>query len=194
MFILSYYVTKHSFILESVLPSLPESESRDFILMKGMELGLIPVLRHFVVLDCELMQGIVGVQPKLPLDEVVMVLGNELAGSVVQANVPPPHVVVSQMVAYKEPDESILGFPGVLPACAVMHAQSPNVSAPVRLVLKCKEDGVLVKHLFSLPDLPSPVSRKDWVESQRANLSLSALWDEALPVDKIRNVAQCYFV
>lgn len=81
--------------------------------MKGMELDLIPVPRHFIVLNC----------PELPLDEVVMVLGNDLAGSAVWANVPPPPVVVSKPLAFKELDENSLGLPGVFPACAVTHAQ-----------------------------------------------------------------------
>ena len=67
---------QHSFIVELVLPLfLP-----DFVLMQGMEMGLNPVLHHFMVLDCELVQGIVPlrVHPVLPLDDVVMILGNDL--------------------------------------------------------------------------------------------------------------------
>lgn len=52
---------KHSFILESVLLFSSEMETGDFILMKGMALGLNPVLCHFIVLDCQLVEGIVPV-------------------------------------------------------------------------------------------------------------------------------------
>ena len=58
----------------------------------------------------------------------------------------------------------------------------------------CSEDGVLAEHVVSLRDLPSSVSRADWVKSQRADSSPSALWDEAVPADKIRGVAHGYFV
>lgn len=53
---------------------------------------------------------------------------------------------------------------------------------------------MLIEHVVPLPDLPSSVSREDWVESQRADSSLSSLWDKVKPVDKIRDVAQDYFV
>lgn len=43
---------KHSFILELVLPCLPESETGNFILIRGMDLGLTPVMCHFIVPDC----------------------------------------------------------------------------------------------------------------------------------------------
>ncbi len=77
------------------------------------------------MLDCELVQGTVpvGVCPTLPLDDVVMIWGNDLAGSAVWADVP-PSVVVSKPLASGEPDESGLGVTRGVPACAVMHAQS----------------------------------------------------------------------
>lgn len=50
------------------------------------------------------------------------------------------------------------------------------------------------EHVVSLPDLPPSVSREDWVKSQKADASLSALWDGVLPAEKVRDVAQGYFV
>lgn len=51
---------RHSFIVKSVLPFLPKT-----VLLKGMEIDSC----HNMVLDCELVQGIVsvGVHPALPL-------------------------------------------------------------------------------------------------------------------------------
>ncbi len=49
-----------------------------------------------------------------------------------------------------------------------MPALDPPVSG-------CSEGGGLAEHVVSLPDLPLSVSREDWVESQRADSSLSAL-------------------
>ncbi|KAI9534879.1 hypothetical protein NQZ68_010265, partial [Dissostichus eleginoides] len=79
------------FITEAV------TETGDFVLMSGMEMGLIPVPRHTIVLDCELVRGVV----------------------------------------------SIGG---------------------------------------------------DWVRSQKDDSSLSALWTELLPEEKVRDIAQGYFV
>lgn len=81
---------KHSFVVESVLPFSLESATNDYVLMRGMEMGWIPVPRHAMELYCELVQGIVsvGVRPELPIEGVHMVLGNDLVGS----RMPPPVV------------------------------------------------------------------------------------------------------
>ena len=114
-----------SFIVGSVLPFSSETETGDFVLMRGMEMGLIPVPRHTMVLDCGLVRGVVsvGVRPALPIDGVHMILGNDLAGSAVWAGVP-PSVVVSGPLASVEPDESGLLFP----VCTVTRAQSHRLS------------------------------------------------------------------
>ena len=90
---------KHSFILESALPFSPATEMGDFILMQGMEMGLVFVPRHKLVLDCDLVQGVVAVavRPALPFDGVEMILGNDLAGGAVWACVPPSPVVTPEL-------------------------------------------------------------------------------------------------
>lgn len=66
--------------------------------MQGMELGMVSVPRHYIKLDCELVQGVVavGIHPALPLDGIAMILGNDLAGGAVWADGPPPPVVVTK--------------------------------------------------------------------------------------------------
>ncbi|KAI9525808.1 hypothetical protein NQZ68_002356 [Dissostichus eleginoides] len=51
------------------MDDVSETETGDFVL-SGMEMGLIPVRRLTIVLDCELVRGIVsiGVRPALPID------------------------------------------------------------------------------------------------------------------------------
>ena len=73
---------RHSFIVQSVLPFSSDTQSGDFIVMRGMELGFFPVPRHDVVLDCDLAKGVfsVGVRPELPLPGVSMILGNYICG------------------------------------------------------------------------------------------------------------------
>lgn len=85
--------------------------------MKDTELGLIPVPCHFMVLDCELLQGIVpdAVCPALPLDEVVMILGNKLAGTAVWANMQQSLMIISKLLVSVEPDKSGQSDPWVFP-------------------------------------------------------------------------------
>lgn len=52
---------RHSFIVQLVLPFSSDTQSGDFIVMHGMELGYIPVPRHVVVLDCDLVRGVFSV-------------------------------------------------------------------------------------------------------------------------------------
>lgn len=132
---------QHSFILGSVLPFSSLSDTWDFILMRGMGLERVPVLLHNIMLDCNLVhrEVLVGVRPALPVDGVVMILGNNLAGDVVWADGPPSPVVTSKSLASGRLDESGQSYSGVLPACAVMCAQSrilatfvPPVSVEVK--------------------------------------------------------------
>lgn len=106
-------------------------------------MGLDTVPRHFLKLDCDLVQGIV------PVGEVY-------------------------------------------PACAVIHAQSrkeaPFVSDTGH------NDSTVIDHVVHLPDLPSSVSKDEWVSSQRPDPSLASLWKEVLKIEKVRDVAQGYFV
>ena len=183
---------KYSFIVESALPFSAESATGDFVLMRGMEMGLAAVPRHTIVLDCDLVQGVVpvGVCPALPLDEVQMILGNDLAGSAVWAGVPPP-VVVSRPLISGNPSEDGL-LPDVFPVCAVTRAQSRKMSVPD---LHVPESGDIIREQgVSLPDLPPFVLKEDWVENQKTDSSLSALWEEVLSAEETREVARGYFV
>lgn len=134
--------------------------------MTGMEMGLIPLPCHKLELDCDLVQGVVtvGLCPALPIDEVHMILGNDLAGGVVWASVPSP-VVVSQPVGCEWLDESDLMFPDVFPVCTVTRTQCCGLSAPVNIG----------EYLVPLPDLPFSVSREDWVRSQKADSSVCTM-------------------
>lgn len=143
-------------------------------------------------LDYELVQGVVpvGVRPELPLENISMVLGNDLMGSRVWANIPPTPVVVAKPVVSEGPREKWRVFP----ACTMTCAQSRKESSLDPPGSGGSDGEVLIEHVVPLPDLPSSVSREDWVKSQRADSSLSSLRDEVQPVDKIRDVAQDYFV
>ena len=87
-------------------------------------MGLAPVLRSNMVLDCEFAQGTVavGVRHVLPVDGVEMILGNDFAGGAVWANVPPPPLVTARPLSAGAWDDSGRRFPEVFPVCAVTRA------------------------------------------------------------------------
>ncbi|XP_045930718.1 uncharacterized protein LOC123986486 [Micropterus dolomieu] len=181
---------KHSFIVQSVLSFSSATETGDFILMQGMEMGLIPVPRHKMMLECDLVTGVVavGVRPALPIDGVAMILGNDLAGGAVWADGPPSPVVVFKPLTSDDYGESGRSFPEVFPACAVTRAQS-RVAAP-----GAPEPSVDVECGITFPTLPPSVSRDDWVKSQQTDQSLLSLLSGVLPESEIKNVAHGYFL
>ena len=186
---------KHSFIVGSVLPFSPVTETGDFILMRGMGMEQIPVPLHNMVLECDLVHGVVavGVRPALPIDGVVMILGNDLAGGAVWADGPPFPVVTSKPLVSGEPDESGRGYPEVFPACAVTRAQSRTVAKPDSPAPALSGGEGNSGHVVSLPDLPS-VSRDEWVKCQQTDPSLSSLLDSVFSEAEIQNVAHGYFL
>uniref|UniRef100_A0A667ZMH0 Integrase catalytic domain-containing protein n=1 Tax=Myripristis murdjan TaxID=586833 RepID=A0A667ZMH0_9TELE len=124
---------RHSFIVQSALPFSADTQSGDFIVMRGMELGFVPVPRHNVLLDCDLAKGVfsVGVRPELPLPGVSMILGNDICGGRVWPSGPPPPVVVSEPAVVKALSQfiSVFGIPKVIQSdrgsnfCSHMFAQ-----------------------------------------------------------------------
>ena len=54
-----------SYIVSSVLPFSQETDTGDYVLMRGMDLTVLPVPLHKLVLNCGLVQGEVamGVHP-----------------------------------------------------------------------------------------------------------------------------------
>ena len=154
--------------------------------MKGMELGLIHVPHHNIMLDCELVQGILlllGCAPHchmtIWLRFWAMTWLEVLCGLMCQSL-----VIISKPLASVELDKSGQSDPGVLPVCTVTHAQSPSASAPdlpdpgVFLacvvtcaqscdvsdldlpVLGCSKGVVTAEHAVSL-HLPAAVSREE---------------------------------
>lgn len=84
-----------SFIQAGVLPLSKESEIAAAVPGQGMGLNVMFVPLHKVRLDCDLFQGeaALAVHPTLPIEGVSVILGNNLAGARVGADVFPPLVV-----------------------------------------------------------------------------------------------------
>lgn len=173
---------KHSFVVQSVLPFSEGSQTGDFIVMHGMELGFVPVPRHNVFLECDFVKGAfpVGVRPALPLEGVSMILGNDICGSAVWASGPPPPVVVPKPLPPDLTCES-----SVFPVCAVTRAQSKKELTDEPQV-DVKAEAVLLPALH--------VSRCEWVKAQKVDKTLSTLWEQVLPNVQIEDAAQGYFV
>ena len=76
------------------------------VLLQGLELDFTEVPLHRVNLNCELITGpvVVGVRPKLPIEGVSLILGNDLAGGKVQVY---PQVVQSPIIEENDIEQSI---------------------------------------------------------------------------------------
>ncbi|KAL0152767.1 hypothetical protein M9458_052490 [Cirrhinus mrigala] len=110
-----------SLIRKGVLPFSAETYTGTDVLVRGIELGCVKLPIHSVYLDSDLVTGTVnvGVCEKLPVDEVDVILGNDLAGGKV---FPSPIVSTIPVCDSQIP----LQFPGVFPVCAVTRSQARN--------------------------------------------------------------------
>lgn len=175
---------KHSFIVSSVLPFSAATETGDFVLMHGMELGVIPVPRHTIMLECKFVRGpvVVGVRPALPLSGVSLILGNDLVGSTVWPISPLP--VVTTEPRSSSPLDGELSSE-VFPVCVMTRGQLQRAAVGSDTP---KEDSV------QLPEFPASVSWEEWVKAQKADPSLSDLFEHVFPGDDVQSVAHGYLV
>ena len=172
--------------MASALPFSDDTYIGSFIPVLGMGLKVLNVPLHKMMLSCDLFQGevTVGVRPALPLDGVTMILGNDICGSRVWADGPPPAIVAPEPLVSSGPDKSEAEFPDVFATCAVTRAQSKSTGK----VDTFEHNDVIC------PDVPWSVSHSELVKEQQADESLGALLEMALPVGEMKNHAQCYFV
>lgn len=178
-----------SYILSSVLPFSRDSDTGDFVLMWGMGLRAEPVPLHSLCIDCGLVQGEVamGVRPELPIGGVDVILGNGLAGNRVWADIPPPPIVSSTpIIVPGNLDENAQCFPEVFTACAVTRAMSRAQQEP--------EQGEEVDEIdvVNVPDSLLSVSRSVLEAEQKADSSLSQMFDAVLSKEAGRSAAGGY--
>lgn len=177
-----------SFILESILPFSKVSDTGSCVMVRGM--GLVPFSSplHVVTLKCGLVAGdvAVGVRPQLPVEGIHMILGNDLAGSKVwadgkinifkkQPSVPPAKV---------SPEYSCVS-PEVFPGCAVTR------SAALKKI-ESKPESLELPVKLQTEQLTS--SRESLIAEQKADTTLTDLFDRVVPEAAVRNNAQCYFL
>ena len=106
-------------------------------LMQGMELETARVPLHKVILNCDIVSGLVmvGVRHLLPIKGIDLILGNDLAGEKVTAI---PYMLNSQGEVQNCTDEVV-----VYPACAVtrtMTKRTQGESQPVEKVSTTNRD------------------------------------------------------
>nr|XP_046229617.1 uncharacterized protein LOC124050808 isoform X1 [Scatophagus argus] len=180
-----------SYILDSVLPFSDNSNTGDFVLMRGMGMNVVPVPLHSVVLNCGLVQGEValGVRPALPIEGVDVILGNGLAGSRVWPDRPPPPIVSSTPTVSVDQDENAQCFPEVFAACAVTRTGSR-----AKEEFKLNDGEVSEADMVVVPDSLLSVSRSDLVVEQRADPSLRPLFELVLATEDVNSVAGGYLL
>lgn len=91
-----------------ILPSACDMFTGSFIPVLGMGLKVLHVPLHKMMLSCDPFQGkvAVGVRPALPLDGVTIILGNDICGSRVRPNDPPPAIVEPASLVSSGPDRN----------------------------------------------------------------------------------------
>lgn len=111
-----------SLLVEGVLALSEQSATGETVLIHGVELGFSCVPLHRVFLKSGLVSGpvVVGVQPKLPVEGVSLLLGNDLAGSKVMVD----PCLCSLPCVSDNTEETLREFPGLFPACAVTRAMA----------------------------------------------------------------------
>lgn len=176
-----------SFILESVLPFSRQSDTGKCVLIRGM--GLVPFSSslHKVTLTCGLVEGdvVVGVRPKLPVEGVHMILGNDLAGSKVWAD-GKPNIFKRELAPVGETPDCSSVPPEVFPSCAITRAASRLKE------VESKPENLELPSKLQIEQLTS--SREVLVAQQKSDESLADLFDTVVPVEMVRSNAQCYFL
>ena len=115
-----------SFLLEGVVPLSDNTNTGTQVLVRGIEMGFIEVPLHRIKLSSGLVNGdvVVGVRPSLPVPDIELVLGNNLAGGNVWETSP---VVMSAPLTPDVPDECAKKYPHVVPVCAVTRARAKQI-------------------------------------------------------------------
>ena len=107
---------------EDVITLSPQSFTGSYVLIQGVESKVVSVPLHIVNIHTPLASGpvMVGVMNSLPVEEISLILGNDLAGDRVMAD---PCVCPKPCLSI-DPDEDELQKSGVFTSCAVTRAMA----------------------------------------------------------------------
>ena len=105
-------------ILAEAIPLSESSSSGKSVLTQGVECGLVTVPLHEVNLQSDLVSGpvTVGARPSLPIEDMHLILGNDLAGDKVNPVMTEKH----EVTATGDPVEEEI--PDLYYSCAVTRA------------------------------------------------------------------------
>ena len=107
-----------SLILDSVLPFSDQSSTGVSVLLQGVEMGVISVPLHVINLQSDIISGtvVIGQRTSLPVKDISMILGNDLAGDKVMGD---PRV--SDIPCLDTEREQVKNL---FPSCAVTRAMA----------------------------------------------------------------------
>ena len=107
-----------SILLENRLLRLAQTSTEASVLIQGVELETMSIPLHKITLNCDIVSGLVTaeVHHSLPVKEIDLILGNDLAGEKVTAV---PHVLNNP-----EEVQSSTADPVVYLACALIRAMA----------------------------------------------------------------------
>lgn len=187
-----------SFILEGVLPLGQLSALGSDVPVVGFGMEDLGVPLHRVHLRSDLLSGevTVGVRPAFPVQGVAFLMGNDLAGGKVLVTPGMTPVPVSQ-----SPDELARKFPTVFAACAVTRSRYKKSEEEVDLSdsFLCVNDDLPPSEGDTeagvSPELKDlTLSREQLGRSQRADVSLSSLFEAAVAAESVDSLSTGFFV
>ncbi|KAL1266443.1 hypothetical protein QQF64_002118 [Cirrhinus molitorella] len=173
-----------SIILSNILPFSDESYCGSNILIRGIEMQVVPVPLHRVHLDCTLVTGFVrvGIRSSLPVNGITFILGNDLAGG----NVVPALEVSDIPSACFPPNDVAYSHPDVFSACAVTRAQSGKAVEQVDL------NDPLVEHVLTDDEqnCVSEMKKNDVRDSVKVSKNLLGSFNSLdLPISRAQIIA-----
>ena len=199
-----------SLMLRDELPFSQESYTGSSVLIRGVG-GVEAIPLHRVHVDSELVTGlfVVGVCDSLPVDGVSMLLGNDLAGSLVTRD-----PVMLDIPKSNDDDPALqMEFPDVFSECVVTRAAAkreaeqgnqPNESADpvVPAVGDINLADSFLTHLndkdkdavMLAPDAIPKMTREQLIREQAKDEELSSLMDKAMSEAEIPKMPVCYYI
>ena len=188
-------------IRSSALPIALQTDRK--VLLKGIVPNqYITALLCEIHLEFDLVKGVVsvGIVPELPFEGVDFVLGNDLAGTKVQAC----PVVSASPKTSPEVETLRVEFPGIFPFCATTRSQSKEAKDDLEASEKPDENGVWLSETF-FSDLDGKsegesesksdeFSRATLIERQASDSDLKPLLGSAMSEEEVREVPEGYYV
>ena len=116
-----------SLLLDSVLPLTENSFTGANVLISGVEMGILEVPLHEVNIKSSLINGniVIGMRPSLPVEGILIILGNDLAGEKVMVD---PRVVEKPRDDEKT-ERLAEKFSGIFPASVVTRSMKAKKEA-----------------------------------------------------------------